>query len=132
MIIDTSALVAIVRGEPQARQCLDRIFEFEATVRRVSAANLLETYMVIDGARVPEESAALDATIRDLQLVITPVSPQQVEIARDAFRRYGKGSGHGARLNFGDCFAYALARYRDEPLLFIGSDFALTDVTPAM
>lgn len=88
--------------------------------------------MVIDGARVPEESAALDATIRDLQLVITPVSPQQVEIARDAFRRYGKGSGHGARLNFGDCFAYALARYRDEPLLFIGNDFALTDVTPAM
>jgi ribonuclease VapC len=130
MIVDTSALVAIVRGEPEARRCVDRIFD--TSDRHISAANLLEAYMVIDGAGVPEESAALDATIVDMQLVIAPVLPAQVEIARDAFRRYGKGSGHGARLNFGDCFAYALARYRDEPLLFIGNDFAQTDITPAL
>lgn len=130
MIVDTSALVAIVRKESQTRECLDRIFESQ--IRRISAANLLETYMVIDGAGVPEESAALDATIRDLQLVITPVSPEHVEIAREAFRQYGKGSRHGARLNFGDCFAYALAKSRNEPLLFIGDNFARTDITPAL
>ncbi len=130
MIIDTSAIVAIVRGEPAARRCLDRMFETQD--RRISAANLLETYMVIDGAGVPEQSATLDATISDLQLVITPVSPEQIEIAREAFRRFGKGSGQGARLNFGDCFAYALAKFRNEPLLYIGNDFSQTDITPAL
>jgi ribonuclease VapC len=130
VIIDASALVAIVRGEPDARRCVDLIFE--ARDRYISAANLLEAYLVIDGARIPEESAALDATIHDMELAVVPVDRAQVEMARDAYRRFGKGSGHGARLNFGDCFAYALARSRDEPLLFIGNDFAQTDITPAL
>lgn len=130
MIVDTSALVAIVRKEPQARRCLDRIFDTQ--MRRISAANLLETYMVIDGAGVSEESAALDATISDLRLVIVPVMSEHVTVAREAFRQYGKRSGHSARLNFGDCFAYALAKARNEPLLFIGDDFSRTDITPAL
>ena len=100
--------------------------------RHISAANLLEAYLVIDGARVPEQSAALDATIYDLELVIAPVVHQHIEIARDAYRRYGKGSGHGARLNFGDCFAYALAKSRNVPLLFIGDDFSQTDIASAL
>lgn len=130
MIIDTSAIVAIVCSEPEAQRCIDRILE--ATDRHISAANLLEAYLVIDGARIPEESAEPDVTINDLQIAVAPVNQEQIEIARDAFRRFGKGSGHGARLNFGDCFAYALARYRNEPLLFVGNDFAQTDITPAL
>ncbi len=102
-----------------------------ASERRISAGNLLEAYMVIDGAGKLELSEELDANITDLRLVIEPVTHEHVRIARGAFRRYGKGSGHPARLNYGDCFAYALARYLDEPLLFIGNDFAQTDIPQA-
>lgn len=126
MIVDTSAIVAILREEPAADQCLDLIAQVSA--RRISAANLLETYLVIDGAREPGLSRKLDALLARVALTVEPVTEAQVEIARDAFRRYGKGSGHGARLNYGDCFAYALARHRKEPLLFVGSDFARTDI----
>jgi ribonuclease VapC len=102
-----------------------------SSARRISAGNLLETYLVIDGGRNSTLSTKLDSLIDALRLVIEPVTSDHVQIARDAFRRYGKGSGHGARLNYGDCFAYALARSRNEPLLFIGNDFAQTDITPA-
>ncbi len=98
----------------------------------MSAGRLLEAYMVNDGTQNPALSAKLDTIIDDLRLVIEPVTRTHIEIARDAFRRYGKGSGHGARLNYGDCFAYALARFRNEPLLFIGNDLAQTDITPAL
>ncbi len=127
MIVDTSAIVAIVRNESEgADRCLDHILR--ASTRRISAGNLLEAYLVIDGARMPELSDELDATIVDLQLVTEPVTPEHIQIARVAFRQYGKGSGHPARLNYGDCFAYALVRALDEPLLFIGNDFAQTDI----
>lgn len=129
VIIDASAIVAILREEPSAERCLDLIVR--AAARRISAANLLETYLVIDGAREPEMSRKLDALLARVALTVEPVTEAHVVIARDAFRRYGKGSGHGARLNFGDCFAYALARDRDEPLLFVGSDFARTDIGQA-
>lgn len=79
-------------------------------------------------ARSPETSAKLDTLTDSLRLFVEPVTPEQILIARVAFRRFGKGSGHPARLNFGDCFAYALARALDEPLLFVGYDFAHTDI----
>lgn len=130
MIVDTSALVAIVRGEPEANQCMALMRR--ASARRISAGNMLEAYMVIDGAGIPDLSEELDADIVDLQLIVEPVTVEHIRLAREAFRQYGKGRGHRARLNYGDCFAYALARERDEPLLFVGNDFAQTDIKQAL
>lgn len=128
MIVDTSAIVAIVRDEPEADQCLNLILQ---TGCRISAGNLLESYLVTDGARVSGLRQGLDVIIADLHIMTEPVTGEHVQLTRDAFRRYGKGSGHAAQLNYGDCFAYALARQRDEPLLFVGSDFARTDIARA-
>ena len=130
MIIDTSALIAILRDEPEAAACARAI---EAASRRlVSAANFLEAAIVIDGNRDPVASRRFDDLLREAQLVIEPVTESQARIAREAHRDFGRGSGHPARLNFGDCFAYALARLTGEPLLFKGTDFANTDITPAL
>jgi ribonuclease VapC len=130
VIIDTSALIAILRDEPEAMSCARAIEA--AAVRRVSAASFLEAAIVIDGSREPVASRRLDDLFREAQLIIEPVSEAQARIARDAYRDFGKGSGHPAGLNFGDCFAYALARATGEPLLFKGNDFAQTDITPAL
>ena len=130
MIIDTSALIAILRDEPEAAACARAI---EAASRRlVSAANFLEAAIVIDGSRDPVASRRFDDLLREAQLVIEPVTESQARIAREAYRDFGRGSGHPARLNFGNCFAYALARLTGEPLLFKGTDFANTDITPAL
>ena len=130
MIIDTSALIAILRDEPEAAACARAI---EAASRRlVSAANFLEAAIVIDGSRDPVAGRRFDDLLREAQLVIEPVTESQARIAREAHRDFGRGSGHPARLNFGDCFAYALARLTGEPLLFKGTDFANTDITPAL
>lgn len=129
MIVDTSALVAIALDEADADRFLSILMS--AGSPRISAANLLETYLVIDRRRNARATALLDALLARVPLTVEPVTEAHVAIARDAFRRYGKGSGHGARLNYGDCFAYALARDRDEPLLFVGSDFARTDIGQA-
>ncbi len=126
MIVDTSALVAIVSDEPNKSRLLAAISG--SAIARISAANLLEAYFVIDGRRDPDASALLDGLLRRLALTAEPVTEAQVFIAREAFRRFGKGSGNPARLNYGDCFAYALARALDEPLLFIENDFAQTDI----
>ncbi len=88
--------------------------------------------MVIDRSGLPEAEEELEVFLVEVRPVIEPVTPEQVGLARIAFNRYGKGSGHPARLNFGDCFAYALARFRDEPLLYIGQDFAATDIESAL
>jgi ribonuclease VapC len=130
VILDTSAIVAVLRGEPQAALCAAAIAG--ADVRRVSAANFLEAAIVIDGARSPVASRRLDDFLREAQIRIEPVDEAQVRIAREAYRDYGKGSSHPAGLNFGDCFAYALARQAGEPLLYVGDDFAATDVEPAV
>lgn len=130
MIVDTSALVAIVSDEPTRNQLLLKLSG--ASIARISAANLLEAFIVIDGRREPAASALLDTLLRDLALKAEPVTEAQVYVARDGFRRYGKGSGHPARLNYGDCFAYALARALDEPLLFVGHDFTHTDIRRAL
>src|SRR5262245_50192416 len=108
MIIDTSALIAILRDEPDAKACALAI---ERTVnRRLSAANFVETALVIDGSRDPVASRRFDDLIQEAQIIIEPVTEVQARIAREAYRDFGKGSGHPAKLNFGDCFAYALAR----------------------
>jgi ribonuclease VapC len=88
--------------------------------------------MVIDGSRDPVARRRFDDLVREAQLVIEAVSEAQAGIARKAYRDFGRGSGHPARLNFGNCFAYALARATGQPLLFKGNDFLHTDITPAL
>lgn len=126
MIIDTSVLVAVLRGEPDAASYLEVI---RTTVpRRISAGTYLELGVVIDGQGDPIASRRLDHLLTRLSIVIEPVTESQARIAREAYRDFGKGSGHPAGLNFGDCFAYALAREMREPLLFKGDDFRHTDI----
>ena len=130
MIIDSSALVAILRAETEAPALAAAIRD--ATDRRLSAANYLEASIVVDSQRNSRASRRFDQLIEEAGIVIEPVDEHQVRIAREAYRDYGRGSGHPARLNFGDCFAYALARSRREPLLFKGDDFIHTDIMPAI
>jgi ribonuclease VapC len=130
MIIDTSALVAILRDEPEAEICARAIES--VTVRRLSAVSFVEAAVVIDGSRDPIASRRFDDLLREARIHIDPVTEIQARLARDAYRDFGKGSGHSARLNFGDCFAYALAKTSGEPLLFVGADFGHTDIMPAI
>jgi ribonuclease VapC len=126
VIIDTSVLVAILLRESESVA-----FAVEMTaapVRRLSAANYVELAAVIDGKRDPVLSNALDASIRASHIEVAPFTVEQARLARVAYQQFGRGSGHPARLNMGDCFAYALARDLGEPLLFKGGDFALTDI----
>jgi ribonuclease VapC len=126
MILDSSAIIAILRDEPEAFSCA-RAIEREQT-RRISAVNFVEAAAVIDGSRDPVASRQFDELLRVAGIVVEPVTETQARIARDAYRDFGKGSGHPAKLNFGDCFAYALAKATGEALLFKGSDFVHTDV----
>ncbi|MBZ5650356.1 MAG: type II toxin-antitoxin system VapC family toxin [Acidobacteriia bacterium] len=125
MVIDTSALVAIFLAEAERRQFLDRIVE--AATRLISAANALETGIVLEARRGEAAGREFDLFLVRANLQVIPVDGEQVEIARSAWRRYGKGR-HPAGLNFGDCFAYALAKSCGEPLLAKGTDFATTDI----
>jgi ribonuclease VapC len=126
VIVDTSVLVAILRGEPDAASYLEVMRA--TTPRRISAGTYLELGVVIDGQGDPIASRRLDHLLVRLSIVIEPVTEGQARIARDAYRDFGKGSGHPAGLNFGDCFAYALAREMGEPLLYKGDDFRHTDI----
>jgi ribonuclease VapC len=126
MIVDTSAIVAILRDEPEAVSCAEAIAG--ARSRRVSAVNYVEAAAVIDGSRNPIASRRFDDFFREAGLHIEPVTEAQARIAREAYRDFGKGSGHAAGLNFGDCFAYALAKTMGEPILFKGNDFRHTDL----
>ena len=129
MIVDTSALIAILKEEPEAAKFIELI---ESAVQcRISAANYVETAVVIDGNRDPISSRRFEDFLRQAEIEVRPVTIEQARLAREAYRDYGKGSGHPARLNFGDCFAYALAKDAGEPLLFKGDDFRQTDVTAA-
>jgi ribonuclease VapC len=130
MIIDTSAMVAVLFDEPEM-PAFARAME-DAVDCRMSAANFLEAAIVIDGWRDPVVSRRLDDLVNAVGIAIEPFDEVQAQLARAAYRDFGKGSGHPARLNFGDCFAYALARLRAEPLLFKGNDFRHTDITPAL
>ena len=88
--------------------------------------------MVVDRSGLSDADLRVDRFLIRVNAFIEPVTADQVVIAREAFHRFGKGSGHSARLNFGDCFAFALARFYNEPLLFVGSDFAATDIESAL
>jgi ribonuclease VapC len=121
MIVDTSALIAILRAEPEARAFAIAIADSDH--RRISAANYLEAAMVIDGSHDPIASRRFDDLLREAAIAIEPVTEEQAKVAREAYRDFGRGSGHAAQLNFGDCFAYALAMTTGEPLLFKGDDF---------
>lgn len=129
MIIDTSALVAILLDEPERRAFTEAIEAAET--RRLSAATLLETSIVIESRFGPEGARDLDHLVEAAGVELVPVDAEQVAIARRAFGRYGKGR-HPAGLNFGDCFAYALAKTLAEPLLFKGDDLGRTDVEAAV
>ena len=121
MIVNTSAIVAMLQLEPEATAMLRILSKDRDAI--MSAANYLECGIVIDSAKDSKASANLDALIRDLGIGIEPVTAEQARIARQAYRDFGKGSGHPAKLNFGDCFAYALATERGEALLYKGDDF---------
>jgi len=130
--IDSSALVALFIGEDDAEQiaaCIE-----DADERIMSAATLVEVSIVLGDTRFASSdgNAWLDRLIARQNIRIEPVSELQAQLARDAYRRFGKGTGHPAQLNFGDCFAYALARAMDVPLLYKGQDFAKTDVASAL
>jgi len=128
MIVDSSAVIAVLRNEPDASELSDALLR--APVCRMSAVTYVESAVVTDGNRNPVLSRRFDDLLRDLEVRIETVTLAQAEIARQAYRDFGKGR-HKAGLNFGDCFAYALAKEMDEPLLFKGSDFRHTDVEPA-
>ena len=130
MIVDTSALIAILRDERDAMAYARAIAN--APVRLISAASYVETAAVIDASRDPIASRRFDDLFREARFAIEPVTEAQARIAREAYRDFGRGSGHPARLNFGDCFAYALAKAMNEPLLFKGDDFTRTDITSAL
>lgn len=129
MIVDTSAIMAILRCEADAPRFSDAIAA--ADIRRISAASYLEVAIVIDASRDPIASHRVDEILAEADIVVEPVTEAQARRARAAYRDFGRASGHPARLNFGDCFAYALAKDRAEPLLFKGGDFAQTDVKVA-
>jgi ribonuclease VapC len=125
MVIDTSALLAIFLAEPERKQFLDLIIT--APKRLVSAANMLETGIVLETRRGEAAGREFDLFAVRANLEVVSVDSEQVEEARSAWRRYGKGR-HPAGLNFGDCFAYALAKCSSEALLAKGADFRQTDV----
>jgi ribonuclease VapC len=130
VIVDSSALIAILRDEPEA-EAFARALD-SAPQCLISAANFLETAIVVDRSRSTIPGRRLDELLQAADIAIEPVTEQQVRIAREAYRDFGRGSGHPARLNFGDCFAYALARATGEPLLFKGEDFRRTDIRSAL
>jgi ribonuclease VapC len=132
VIVDASALIAILRAEADAAAYAAALAASDGTVPRISAANWLEAAIVIDSAKDPIASRRFDELVQRAGLQIAPVTERQARIARDAYRDFGKGSGHGAQLNFGDCLAYALAKEADEPLLFKGADFAATDIASVL
>ena len=129
MVIDTSALIAILSNEPERRVFNRRIAAAAETY--ISAATLLEVRIVLFARFGYQAVLALDAFLLRSGMTVVEVSPLIADIAFAAFRRFGKGTGHGAALNYGDCFSYALAKHLGAPLLFKGNDFSQTDIRPA-
>ena len=130
MIVDSSALIAILYGEPEASAMATALAQ--SRVNRISAGTMLETCLVADAQQSAVLSARLDELLSGSRIQVEPVTESQATIARQAHRDFGRGSGHPARLNFGDCFAYALAKELGEPLLYKGDDFVHTDIRSAL
>jgi ribonuclease VapC len=129
MVIDTSALIAVLLSDPLAPRLVTAIEA--ASPRLLSATNLLEAAMVIESRKGEIGGRELDLLLYRSAVEVVPVDHDQAEIARTAWRQFGKGR-HPAGLNYGDCFAYALAKARRLPLLFQGDDFARTDIEAAI
>ncbi len=128
MVIDTSAILAWLKDEPDR----DRIVAgLEAhPIRRMSSVSLLEAQIVVRGREHPALLGKLDRFLEEIEVIVVPFDEAQARMAADAFQRYGKGQGHPAQLNMGDCAVYALAKMTNEPLLFVGNDFSQTDIEP--
>jgi ribonuclease VapC len=129
MVLDTSALLAVLQDEPERRAFNERIEAADGCA--LSTANLVEAGIVIEARYGPPGALALDRFLEIAKVSFVPVDLEQAGLAREAYRRYGRGH-HPAGLDVGDCFAYALATSRGAPLLFKGDDFARTDVEPAL
>ena len=129
MIVDSSALLAVLNREPDAERYEAAILT--AAPCRMSVANLLEVSIVVEGRGGSEAGHELDAFLESADIQPASVTAEHLEVARQAWRRFGKGR-HPAALNFGDCFAYALARVAGESLLFKGNDFSRTDIPAAI
>lgn len=125
MVIDSSAIIAIFLREPEQERFRELIEQSES--RLMSVASLVEISIVLQSKKGPDSKSVIDALVARFGIEVIPVDLDQGEIARDAYRRYGKGQ-HPAGLNYGDCFSYALAIATGEPLLFKGGDFLRTDV----
>jgi ribonuclease VapC len=128
MVIDTSAIIAILLDEPERRRFNEKIEADPA--RLVSAASYVESALVIESRLGEAGGREFDLFLHRAVIEVVPVDGDQAEIARRAFRKYGRGR-HRANLNFGDCFAYALGKATGEPLLFKGDDFGWTDILTA-
>src|SRR4051794_10202033 len=128
MVVDTSALIAVLNSEPESRRIEAAMLA--AGRLAISAATLVEASIVAESKGPPDGMADLDLLLDELRIEIIPVTREHAELARTAYRQFGKGR-HPAGLNFGDCFSYALARAFGEPLLFVGFDFSRTDVEVA-
>ncbi|WP_337846744.1 type II toxin-antitoxin system VapC family toxin [Sphingomonas sp.] len=128
MIVDTSAIMAIALLEPEAEAFMTRLGS--ADTPRISAGSWIELSVVVL-RRHPEKADLVDRIMQRFGITVEPVTIAQGRIAREAYARFGQVSRHPAHLNFGDCFAYALARSTGQPLLFKGDDFIHTDITPA-
>jgi ribonuclease VapC len=127
MVIDTSAIIAILAGEPEKDTFLEHIVS--APEALLSAASYVETGIVVE--RFPDIANQLDSFLLELGIDVTPVTSAQARIAREAYRQFGKGR-HPAGLNYGDCFSYALTKTSGHRLLFKGNDFGKTDIESAL
>jgi ribonuclease VapC len=128
MVIDTSAILAWLKEEPQRPRIIAALEAHSA--RRLSAVSLLEAQIVVRAREHPALLEKLERFLDEIEILVTPFDENQARLAADAFQRYGKGQGHPAQLNMGDCAVYALAKSVNEPVLFVGNDFAQTDVEP--
>ncbi len=126
MVIDTSAVLAWLKHEPERERIVAALEEHE--VCRISAVSLLEVHIVVRAREHHTMPGKLQRFLEEIGAIVTPFDERQARLADDAFQRYGKGQGHPAQLNLGDCAVYALAKALDEPLLFVGNDFAQTDI----
>lgn len=129
MVLDTSAIVALIANEPEAHQFQAAVLAAETLV--ISAVTVPETSIGLHGRLAVEVSRAFDVRLKDCGVVVVPFDHEPATEAANAFSRYGKGQGHPAHLNICDCASYALARSRSEKLLFKGLDFSRTDIVPA-
>ena len=129
MVVDTSAVVAILLGEPEADEFAGALID--APVRLMSAVTRVELTCVVEGRNRAAGRREIERLLHEVPIEIVPVSLEHADIAIEAFRRFGRGR-HRAALNIGDCFSYALAQATDQPLLFMGDDFIHTDIRPAL